>query len=95
MRPASRPTEEGQLTLSSELRDAAFRWIADDPNPDTQVELQRVVAGAMGRNQAAIDDLADRMNGTLTFGTAGLRGPVRSEERRVGKECRSRWSPYH
>src|SRR5205085_7547251 len=23
-----------------------------------------------------------------------LRG-VRSEERRVGKECRSRWSPYH
>src|SRR2546422_11765992 len=23
------------------------------------------------------------------------RGDVRSEERRVGKECRSRWSPYH
>ena len=21
--------------------------------------------------------------------------PWRSEERRVGKECRSRWSPYH
>ena len=21
--------------------------------------------------------------------------PIRSEERRVGKECRSRWSPYH
>ena len=27
----------------------------------------------------------------------GLKNPVwsRSEERRVGKECRSRWSPYH
>ena len=24
-----------------------------------------------------------------------FRGPDRSEERRVGKECRSRWSPYH
>src|SRR3712207_8760666 len=24
-----------------------------------------------------------------------LRVPGRSEERRVGKECRSRWSPYH
>ena len=24
-----------------------------------------------------------------------LRGRNRSEERRVGKECRSRWSPYH
>src|SRR3712207_8089894 len=23
------------------------------------------------------------------------RGELRSEERRVGKECRSRWSPYH
>ena len=22
-------------------------------------------------------------------------GCMRSEERRVGKECRSRWSPYH
>src|SRR2546427_13084892 len=26
--------------------------------------------------------------------TGGVVGP-RSEERRVGKECRSRWSPYH
>ena len=24
-----------------------------------------------------------------------LSGEWRSEERRVGKECRSRWSPYH
>ena len=24
-----------------------------------------------------------------------LEGLHRSEERRVGKECRSRWSPYH
>src|SRR5256884_4439558 len=31
-----------------------------------------------------------------TLGTPGIRhGYWRSEERRVGKECRSRWSPYH
>ena len=24
-----------------------------------------------------------------------ITGQTRSEERRVGKECRSRWSPYH
>ena len=24
-----------------------------------------------------------------------IKAIVRSEERRVGKECRSRWSPYH
>src|SRR2546425_11473122 len=28
-------------------------------------------------------------------GTQTGSGAVRSEERRVGKECRSRWSPYH
>ena len=32
----------------------------------------------------------------LIMGGALMVGPaVRSEERRVGKECRSRWSPYH
>ena len=35
---------------------------------------------------------------SLAFDTIyadGQRRYVRSEERRVGKECRSRWSPYH
>src|SRR2546422_7151296 len=36
--------------------------------------------------------------GLAYVGTDGLEGifgePQRSEERRVGKECRSRWSPY-
>ena len=35
----------------------------------------------------------------LTYGITGIvysnLEPLRSEERRVGKECRSRWSPYH
>src|SRR3989441_11310773 len=32
-----------------------------------------------------------------TYATIGVWAPIllRSEERRVGKECRSRWSPYH
>ena len=32
---------------------------------------------------------------TLSFDIALLELLLRSEERRVGKECRSRWSPYH
>ena len=28
-------------------------------------------------------------------GQMSLEETTRSEERRVGKECRSRWSPYH
>ena len=31
--------------------------------------------------------------GTLILGAVAVLS--RSEERRVGKECRSRWSPYH
>ena len=34
--------------------------------------------------------IADQNAAVNTFS-----GLVRSEERRVGKECRSRWSPYH
>src|SRR3712207_1044933 len=36
-------------------------------------------------------DLHDKEGGMLLL--TGLH--LRSEERRVGKECRSRWSPYH
>ena len=38
------------------------------------------------------------MAGAIAYGTANQANYVpedRSEERRVGKECRSRWSPYH
>ena len=33
--------------------------------------------------------------GALCFAFMTIRMEDRSEERRVGKECRSRWSPYH
>ena len=32
---------------------------------------------------------------TIAFGVCLFYVFNRSEERRVGKECRSRWSPYH
>src|ERR1035437_9491928 len=34
-------------------------------------------------------------DGAVRRGFDGGPDDVRSEERRVGKECRSRWSPYH
>src|SRR5256885_9145410 len=37
-----------------------------------------------------------RLSARYFFLPSGISSPkVRSEERRVGKECRSRWSPYH
>ncbi|OZM77619.1 phospho-sugar mutase [Pseudonocardia sp. MH-G8] len=66
------------MTLRPAPRDAALRWIADDPDPAAREELQRVLASAMAGSAGAVDDLADRMSGMLRFGTAGLRGPVRA-----------------
>ena len=48
--------------------------------------LVRMIAGIEG-----IQDLGMTTNGILLEFYA----ESRSEERRVGKECRSRWSPYH
>ena len=44
---------------------------------------------ALGRGLERWEDVLD----ALKFGEMPPEG--RSEERRVGKECRSRWSPYH
>ena len=41
------------------------------------------------RTEVAVATVADKIYVVGGFGGG------RSEERRVGKECRSRWSPYH
>src|SRR2546429_4598216 len=41
----------------------------------------------------AEDEFEDEHHRPLVFRRRRLE--IRSEERRVGKECRSRWSPYH
>ena len=46
---------------------AAREWIAHDPDPVTAAELQA----------CSDEELADRFSHPLTFGTAGLRGPIR------------------
>src|SRR5256885_13143124 len=45
-----------------------------------------------------LGDVAAAVRGPVSGAGPGVPGPFvfpRSEERRVGKECRSRWSPYH
>ena len=66
------------MTLSPKLRDAAFSWIANDVDPADKAELQSILAKAMTGDDAAADELAGRLSGSLEFGTAGLRGPVRA-----------------
>ena len=52
--------------------------------PDSKL---RVVMEGYGK-------VSERIIETTAF-EAPRRWVTRSEERRVGKECRSRWSPYH
>ncbi|RJQ83802.1 phospho-sugar mutase [Pseudonocardiaceae bacterium YIM PH 21723] len=64
--------------LTPAVRDAAMRWITEDPEQTTADELKAVLARAMAGDDDATHELGQRMNGSLTFGTAGLRGPVRA-----------------
>ncbi|MEU8422468.1 phospho-sugar mutase [Micromonospora sp. NPDC048835] len=57
-----------------DIREQARRWLADDPDPASRDELTAVLDAL----PASAPDLADRFAGPLTFGTAGLRGPLRA-----------------
>src|SRR6266498_3059133 len=60
------------------------------------VGLRRTAVGAFTEAEAhALAELEARASEGPDGLEAAVIGPARSEERRVGKECRSRWSPYH
>src|SRR2546429_5957506 len=72
-------------------------------HPEVALKYGQAIAEAAdmldtGPGQDLDDYLADRaldLKLTRTCGLDVLYTGMRSEERRVGKECRSRWSPYH
>ena len=65
---------------------------------ERQVEILGQIFGADGMAQMAVNEellqkmVHEKVAETTASTTENL---MRSEERRVGKECRSRWSPYH
>ena len=55
-----------------------------------------VLGGSRATGTAAADPDFERIKAHAEQYPAPLKSALlRSEERRVGKECRSRWSPYH
>ena len=48
-----------------------------------------------GKNMIKVEEVKKARLNELFFATIKKKPAWRSEERRVGKECRSRWSPYH
>src|SRR2546427_4521853 len=55
-----------------------------------QVRLFSVSCSSRSLKRASVE-----VTSNVSLAGAGGRTRTRSEERRVGKECRSRWSPYH
>lgn len=63
----------------TELESKVRAWIAGDPDPAARAELSSLL------ESGATDDLKDRMNGDITFGTAGLRGVVEAGSNRMNR----------
>src|SRR2546423_13086619 len=70
------------ITDVGHLRDERF---------DRGEDRMLVAAGLEHESAAGIADAYE----AAFHADAALMNLLRSEERRVGKECRSRWSPYH
>src|SRR2546430_4469177 len=77
--------KEGKLEGISALRDES-----DKDGMRVVIELKRDAIPRVVLNQLYKHTVMQS-----TFGVIMLALVPRSEERRVGKECRSRWSPYH
>src|SRR6266496_5781167 len=84
-------TREGALARGGRVRDKTVldtRTRRAHP-PHTWPSGLNVAGGLAGTLTGIIRSLLIAFAGLLAAGFN------RSEERRVGKECRSRWSPYH
>ena len=67
------------------LFDTARAWLAEDPDPATAAELSALLERAESGDTAAADELADAFDGTLQFGTAGLRGRLGPGSNRMNR----------
>src|SRR5256885_10495289 len=90
---ASALTSESLSRSDDSIRPTAF----------DQVPIVDVATMAFCRRDTLLSAAAVARTSHAVFRTSGetsgwvfeAMGSTRSEERRVGKECRSRWSPYH
>ena len=65
--------------MVSDLIERARAWAAEDPDPTTRAELEALL------EQGETAELADRFDGTLEFGTAGLRGELGAGSNRMNR----------
>ena len=86
----------GGSTLSQQLAKNLYPRDEQQVTFIPVVKLKEMFTAHRLENIYSKDDILTLYLNTVSFGenTFGIES-ARSEERRVGKECRSRWSPYH
>ena len=67
------------MQAHDDLKARTREWIEGDPDPETRQELEALLAGGDW------DELSERMDGVLEFGTAGLRGAVEGGSNRMNR----------
>jgi phosphomannomutase len=77
-------------TTDRELFDTARAWLAEDPDPATRAELADLLERAQAGDAGGLADLAESFDGTLQFGTAGLRGKLGPGSNRMNRIVVSR-----
>ena len=83
----------GENSVRTIAMDATEGLVRGAPVEDTGAPIQVPVGKAtLGRILNVTGDPVDEKGPVETDESRAIH---RSEERRVGKECRSRWSPYH
>lgn len=76
--------------MTDDLLVTAEQWAADDPDPVTAAELTDLIAKARAGDAVAREELTAAFDGTLQFGTAGLRGRLGPGSNRMNRVVVSR-----
>ena len=79
------PNRARAATDGADLFETARAWLAEDPDPSTAAELSALLTRAEAGDSDSAAELADAFDGTLQFGTAGLRGRLGPGSNRMNR----------
>ena len=93
MRTKFKKKKKLPLAFFTELKQKISQFVWNHKGPQIAKETLKKENG-LEATPSLTSHSAEKRQSPKQCGTGSKRAQ-RSEERRVGKECRSRWSPYH